>query len=99
MTEIRAPGNISLVGLATQPEFLCPGMSSRDRDRGNHFLNTLKNGSKQKVAKNIYMFFIYFIYFYSWPHTHHTDKRLGVLWGHVEFVQKTRGLGKWLVGA
>ncbi len=26
----------------------------------------------------------------SWPHSHHTDRRLGVPWGHVEFVQKTR---------
>ena len=30
---------------------------------------------------------------YSWPHSRHTDRRLGVPWGHVEFVQKTRGLG------
>ncbi len=35
--------------------------------------------------------------YYSWPHSHHTDRRLGVPWGHVEFVQKTRGSdsGNW----
>ena len=27
---------------------------------------------------------------FSWPHSRHTDRRLGVPWGHVEFVQKTR---------
>jgi len=33
----------------------------------------------------------------SWPHSHHTDRRLGVPWEHVEFVQKTRGSdsGNW----
>ena len=31
--------------------------------------------------------------FNSWPHTHHPDRRLGVSWGHVEFVQRTLGLG------
>ena len=31
----------------------------------------------------------------SWPHSRHTDRRLGVPWGHVEFVQKTRGKGDW----
>ena len=35
---------------------------------------------------------------YSWPHTDHTDRRLGILWGHVEFVQKTRGKGEWISG-
>ena len=29
--------------------------------------------------------------FDSWPHTHHTDRRLGVLGGHAEFVQKIQG--------
>ena len=33
------------------------------------------------------------LFTYSWPHSRHTDRRLGVPWGHVEFVQKTRGLG------
>ena len=29
----------------------------------------------------------------SWPHTHHTDRRLGVLGGHAELVSKDAGIG------
>ena len=29
---------------------------------------------------------------YSWPHIHHTDRRLGVLWEHAELVSKDAGI-------
>ena len=39
-----------------------------------------------------------YIYIFSWPHSLHTDRRLGIPWGHVELDSKDAGIGLVVIG-